>query len=85
MELLIMTVIALLIIILSIYPYISTLRIVSPEAIDENMKKLKQESWFKQYLNDDQYRELIIHNKEVRKEIGRLHTNKLNKKTYRKL
>ncbi|SDM93148.1 hypothetical protein [Sediminibacillus halophilus] len=55
---------------------------VDEEDIGRNIKYLKRQQWFQNYLNDDNYRELIIHNNDVRQVIGKFKRNKLDKRTY---
>lgn len=55
---------------------------VTGEDIVENIRHLKKHQWFKDYLNDETYKSLIISNKYVRKTIGKFNTNKLSKEGY---
>lgn len=55
---------------------------VDEEDISKNMRQLKKYHWFQILLNNDKYREQIIHNHKVRQTIGRMNTQKLYKKTY---
>ena len=55
---------------------------VDEEDIGRNIKHLKRQQWFQNYLKDEKFREEIIHNKDVRQVIGKFKTNKLDKVTY---
>ncbi|WP_186577222.1 hypothetical protein [Aquibacillus kalidii] len=68
---------------LNLAVYIPFLK-VDEEGIGRNIKHLKQHEWFQSYLNDEKYRELIIHNKDVRQCIGKFNRDKLNKQSYQK-
>jgi len=57
-------------------------KIVTGEHIGENLKKLKKHQWFKDYLNNEEYKNLIVHNENVRKTIGSFNTNKLGRESY---
>lgn len=52
---------------------------VSGEDINNNIKLLKKTHWFQTLLKNEKYRELIIHNNDVRYEIGDLNTNRLKR------
>jgi len=54
-------------------------RKVKEEDICENMAILKEIEWFQVYLQDNEYRTLIIHDEDVRNVIGRFRSNKLEK------
>ena len=55
---------------------------VTERDIEENIEKLKKYTWFQDFLKDDEYRELITYNKNVRHRIGRFNTKKLDKDFY---
>ncbi|ERI10022.1 hypothetical protein, partial [Aneurinibacillus aneurinilyticus] len=55
---------------------------VDEEDIGRNLKHLNKYQWFQNYLNDEKYRELIIHNKDVRRVIGKFNSDKLEKDSY---
>ncbi|MBB4823243.1 hypothetical protein HNO89_000461 [Sporosarcina luteola] len=61
--------------------YIPFLR-VDEQEIGRNIQQLKRHQWFQDFLNDEQYRKLIIHNKDVRQTIGKFKTSKLSKDAY---
>lgn len=54
------------------------------EDIGRNLNHLKKYHWFQNYLNDEAYRELIIHDKSVRKAIGKFKSNKLSRDSYQR-
>lgn len=56
---------------------------VDEEDIGKNISDLKKRQWFKSLLNNEEYRELIIHDNEVRKTIGKFNNNKLDKKFFK--
>ncbi|GIN72925.1 hypothetical protein J14TS2_34000 [Bacillus sp. J14TS2] len=55
---------------------------VNEEDIGENIKHLKKHQWFQDLLRNGMYRELIIHDQQVRKTIGKFNSNKLEKKSF---
>ncbi|WP_026571305.1 MULTISPECIES: hypothetical protein [Sediminibacillus] len=57
-------------------------KIVTGEDVGENLKQLKKHQWFRDCLKDEKYKELIVHNRNVRKTIGGFHSSKLDSKTY---
>lgn len=50
--------------------------------IEANIDYLKQEQWFRAYLADDTYEQLITKNKRVRRIIGLVNTRKLSSPAY---
>ena len=52
---------------------------VSGEDINNNIRLLKKTHWFQTLLKNEKYRELIIHNNDVRYEIGDLNTDRLKR------
>ncbi|MGY0694073.1 hypothetical protein ACW2QC_15045 [Virgibacillus sp. FSP13] len=64
---------------IQLFPY---RKIVTGEHIGENLKHLKEHQWFRDYLNDEKYKKLIIHNGNVRKTIGSFNTSKLDRDSY---
>lgn len=74
-------IIGILLDLLTLAVYIPFLQ-VDEEEIGRNVKRLKKYQWFQTYLNDEKYRELIIHNKEVRQAIGQFHSNRIDKDSY---
>lgn len=57
---------------------------VNEEDIGRNLNHLKKHHWFQNYLKDNTYRKLIIHDKVVRKAIGKFNSNKLSKDSYQR-
>ncbi|MFC4025495.1 hypothetical protein ACFOUV_17060 [Oceanobacillus longus] len=55
---------------------------VDEEDIGRNIKHLKRQQWFQNYLNDEKYRGLIIHNRDVRQVIGNFKSSKLDRESY---
>ena len=68
-----------LIIFLNLYPY---RKVVTGDDVNENIKRLKNHQWFKDYLKDETYYPLIVQNGRVRKKIGSFRTEKLKKDSY---
>lgn len=52
--------------------------------IERNIKYLKQESWFQEFLNNEEYNELIIKNSDVRTVVGSINIKKMSKPKYNK-
>ena len=52
------------------------------EDISRNITTLKRYEWFKAYLQNEQYAQLIIHNKNVRKMLGSLNTKRITNPKY---
>ncbi|GGH89117.1 hypothetical protein JOD43_004478 [Pullulanibacillus pueri] len=67
---------------LNLAVHIPLLKKVNESDIGRNLKTLKKYQWFQNYLNNEKYKELIKHNKDVRKTIGRFNNHKLNKSSY---
>ena len=65
--------------VISFAPFITD---VTEEEISSNISQLKKNEWFKRYLEDDKYRDLIISNREVRSTIGNFNNNKIAKDPY---
>ncbi len=57
---------------------------INEEDIGRNLNHLKKHHWFQSYLNDEVYRELIIHDKGVREAIGKFKSNKLSRDSYQR-
>ncbi|MDL4839337.1 hypothetical protein [Aquibacillus rhizosphaerae] len=60
----------------------SPFRKVNESDIGRNIKELKKHQWFRNYLNEEKHRELIIHNKDVRQVIGKFKSEKLDRDYY---
>ncbi|MFA9559500.1 hypothetical protein ACERII_19505 [Evansella sp. AB-rgal1] len=68
-----------LISIISFSPFITD---VTEEQIGENIKLLKKHQWFQNYLSNEEYRRLIIKDKDVREVIGRFNNKKMDNDSY---
>ncbi|UOR13713.1 hypothetical protein [Halobacillus amylolyticus] len=66
--------------IISFSPFITE---VTGERIGENLKYLKRNEWFQKYLNNDESRKLIVSDKYVRNEIGKLNTKSIKRNPYK--
>ncbi|AIF44205.1 hypothetical protein [Virgibacillus sp. SK37] len=55
---------------------------VTEEEIEKNIQELKKKQWFQDLLKEGEIRNLIIHNAEVRKKIGKIKTHKLDHPFY---
>lgn len=78
MEILLLLFIFALIVYVNIGDFFPFLK-VNEEDIGRNLNHLKKHHWFQKYLNDEAYRKLIIHDKDVRKVIGKFDSNKLSR------
>ncbi|WP_077356609.1 hypothetical protein [Virgibacillus halodenitrificans] len=56
---------------------------VSEEDISNNIQLLKKNQWFQTLMNDEKYREFVVHDKDVRYEIGYLNTKKLKRNVHK--
>lgn len=83
MNILILLFLFALIIYLNIGDFLPLLKI-NEEDIGRNLNHLKKLDWFQKYLNNETHRELIIHDKIVRKAIGKFNTSKLNRDSYQR-
>lgn len=54
------------------------LKDVQEEDIERNINKLKQSTWFQDYLKHEPYRKLIVSDQDVRQRIGKFKTKKLD-------
>jgi|SRR5690625_733420 len=61
-------------------PFLKT----NEEDIGRNLNHLKKHDWFQKYLNEERYRELIIHDQVVRKTIGKCNSSKLHRDSYQR-
>ncbi|SIS59614.1 hypothetical protein [Salimicrobium flavidum] len=55
---------------------------VTEKDVENNIEKLKKYPWFQDYLKNEQYKDLIIHHKDVRHRIGKFKTEKLDHAHY---
>jgi|SRR5699024_1573993 len=56
---------------------------VDEEDIGKNISDLKKRQWFRNLLGNEEYRELIIHDNDVRRTIGKFNNDKLDKKFFK--
>ncbi|MBR7553601.1 hypothetical protein ACFFJI_11450 [Allobacillus sp. GCM10007491] len=56
---------------------------VDTNDISNNLKVLKRTQWFQALMKDEKHRELIVHNKDVRYEIGYLNTERLKRNAHK--
>ncbi len=83
LDILILLFIFSLIVYLNIGDFLPFLK-VNEEDIGRNLNQLKKHHWFQKHLNNETYREPIIHDKIVRKAIGKFNTSKLHKDSYQR-
>lgn len=55
---------------------------VDEEDIGIGIRSLKKELWFQQFLTNDKFRNLIVHDREIRNLIGKCKPKSLNKNRY---
>jgi hypothetical protein len=55
---------------------------VTEEDIEKNIQQLKKKQWFQEFLQKGEIHDIVIHNTEVRKKIGKIKTNKLDNPFY---
>lgn len=67
--------------IISFAPFITQ---VTQADVTNNLRKLKDYSWFNAYLQNEIYRNLIIHNVRVRNVIGEFNEKRFNHGSYQK-
>lgn len=70
-----------LIVFLSLGLYLPSLMSVDEADIGENISNLKNVKWFQDLLNDKEFKQLIVHDHDVRKIIGKFNSNKIGKKS----
>ncbi|MBM7586546.1 tmRNA-binding protein [Bacillus pakistanensis] len=58
-------------------------RKVQQEDIVRNINHLTKYEWFQNFIKEEQYRKLIIHDKDVRKLIGKFNNKKMERNSYR--
>ena len=68
-----------LLVFLNLGLYLPSLLAVDEEDIERNTNRLKKYKWFQELLRDKEYRQLIIHDKDVRKVIGKFNDKKIDK------
>jgi len=74
----------LFIIFLNIGLYLPSLFHVDEDDIRKNLKKLRELQWFQNITNNHTYKQLIVHDADVRKCIGRFNTGKIDRKSFQK-
>lgn len=50
--------------------------------IGKNIRILKKYEWFQQYLENENFKELIVYDQDVRDRIGEFNSNRLKKESY---
>lgn len=74
----------LFIVFLNIGLYLPSLFHVDEDDIRKNLMKLKNLQWFQNITKDQRYKQLIVHDADVRKCIGRFNTRKIDRKSFQK-
>ena len=62
---------------------ISSVKDVTEEEIEKNIKFLNKYEWFQSYLENEEHRKLINENDDVRFVIGKMNIEKMKKDSYR--
>lgn len=60
----------------------SSLKDITEEEIDKNIKILHKYQWFQEYLDNENYMKLIYENDDVRHIIGKLNIERMRKNFY---
>ena len=63
--------------------FISSMKDVTDEEIEKNIKFLNKYEWFQSYLDNEEHRKLIKENDDVRFVIGKINIEKMKKNSYR--
>lgn len=71
-----------LIVFLNVGLYVPSLLAVDEENIGRNINRLKKYKWFQELVGDKEYKQLMIHDKDVRKVIGKFDDKKMNKRFF---
>lgn len=71
-----------LIIFLNLGLFIPSLVQVDEDDITKNLQQLKKYTWFKSLLNNEAYKQLIVHDHDTRIFIGKLNHHKLAKEPF---
>lgn len=71
-------------IVIDILNLLSYLPFLKPDEkdVENNVKQLSRYDWFQNLLDHEEYRNLIIHDRHVRKQIGSFSRKKMHCKTY---
>ena len=72
---------SLLLDILNLSFYLSFLK-PDEEDVSRNIRALKKYEWFEGYYENEQYKQLIIHNRKVRMKLGNFNTKKVENSKY---
>lgn len=67
--------------IFNLFVYLPFLK-VDEEEIGKNIRHLKKQDWFQNYLQHEEFRNIIIHDKDVRQLIGKFSEKKLRRPAY---
>ncbi|ALX47505.1 hypothetical protein [Lentibacillus amyloliquefaciens] len=59
--------------------YLPSLLSVDEEDIGKNTNRLKKYKWFQELLSIEEYKQLIVHDKDVRRVIGKFNGKKIDK------
>lgn len=68
-----------LVVFLNLGLYLPSLLAVNEEDIGRNTNHLKKYKWFQELLKNKEYKQLIVHDKDVRKVIGKFDSKKIDK------
>jgi hypothetical protein len=71
-----------LIVLLNVGIYIPSLLAVNEEDIGRNINSLKKYNWFQDLLGNNVYHQLIVHDKDVRRVIGKFDNNRIDKNLF---
>ena len=63
--------------------FFSSMKDVTDEEIEKNIKFLNKYDWFQSYLDNEEYRKLINENEDVRFIIGKINIEKMKRNSYR--
>ena len=63
--------------------FISSMKDVTDEEIEKNIKFLNKYEWFQSYLDNEEHRKLINENEDVRFIIGKINIEKMKRNSYR--
>lgn len=74
---------AVLIIVINVFAVGPLLSKTNEEDIGKNIKHLKKYQWFQNLLRNEKYRDLIVHDNDVRNTIGKFNSDKLDRKSFK--
>lgn len=72
-----------LVIVSSLLSFVGLVPRTTEEDIEKNIKHFKKQQWFQYFLNNKEYKELIIHDAKVRRAIGKMKNNRIDMKFFR--